>query len=237
MKILIITNIRSGGTALLGYIKPFIPNICEDPSINTHDVLDDIYKNHDVIKLSISAFTSSEYINILKYLVNKYELKIIVLIRNNYKCALSIIKSQIINKYTNGYKISYDLSYDKNIIPFKIDINNVIHESKKILEKYSKIKTFLDNNKIKYMAIRFEWLFDKVLAEEKYNRIYIVLRYLGTNVSLKTVKETKLDHLFTESQVIYDKYCENYTELSENISKFTDHNMPFCIETYSAFFK
>lgn len=224
MKILIITNIRSGGTALIYYFKAFSISIADDPRISNMKDLDILFEKYDGIKLSVSTFTYQEYINIIKYL-EKYDIKILFLARNNYKCALSIIKSQIINKFTNGYKLSYDLSFDKNIKSFTIPFENVVYEANKICKKYTEIKKFLDLANTKYMALRFEWLFDK--NEEKYSKIYILLRYIGNKIELKQVQSTKIEYLENNAEIIYEKYCLNYKELLEKISLLNDGLEPF----------
>lgn len=224
MKILIITNIRSGGTALIYYFKAFSISIADDPKIVNLKDLDILFEKYDGIKLSVSAFTYQDYINVIKYL-EKFNIKILFLIRNNYKCALSIIKSQIINKFTNGYKLSYDLNLDKNIEPFTIPFENVIYEANKICKKYTEIKKFLDFTNTKYMAFRFEWLFNK--SEEKYSKIYIILRYVGIKLELKQVQSTKIEYLENNSEIIYEKYCLNHKELLEKISSLKDGLEPF----------
>jgi hypothetical protein len=220
MKIFIITNIRSGGTAFIAYLSTLSIKTLDDPQNNiaiTTSKIDEYYQTHDCIKLSISSFAAEEYIDILNHIVTTHSPKIYLLIRNNLLCALSILKTKETNKYTSGYKLSYDLTLDVNIKPFTIPFENVEHEALKIENKYTKIKNYLTKKNINYYIIYFEQLFNNNDSiEKKYTKILPIYNYVNKTISYIDFKKTP--YLYTESEHIYDKYCINHKELINKIT-------------------
>lgn len=235
MKIFIITNIRSGGTAITSYFNNIgIPTI-DDPQNNCKyeldsqnvvsyfiPYIDSLYKVYDCIKLSISSFQPIDYITIITHVAKVHNAKFIIIHRNNYNCALSILRSK---KIKNGYKLSYDTSIETDISLFSIDENQIKYEGDKIENKYSKIFNSMTKNNIKFIIIHFEWLFDtEVSKSEKFDRYKVLFLYVGSIVNYSQF--INLDYLYTESNAIYEKYCVNYNTI-KNIINTWNGKKPF----------
>lgn len=223
-KILIITNIRSGGTALCSYLKSSNIKCVEDPACTTLTELESIMDNTDCLKLSISQYDDAMYINILKFMISTYYLKIVVLFRNCHECASSVIRAKLLNtllKNDDGYRVSYDISYIKNIVidPFSINLLDIDKDATKNIRKYLKIKQYLESNLVDYKLLKFDTFFDKTdTIDIKYLKIKDLFEYIGYNF----IPDNEIKYLFVESEIIYEKYCINYEEIKNYVNEKKD---------------
>lgn len=152
-------------------------------------------------------------------------------ILSNKKCNINIYNG--INYYSNNTYSIFDTKNinSKNLIDFKIYINQIIKKSYNFTKKeYIIIKNLEYNNKIQHFLFScIEKTFYKFLFFTNSNYIYNKLQNICVNIRYKKTINTKII-------LINDKIIDNYLCNVIDIKKFKELsyilsclNLPFCI--------
>lgn len=185
MKICIITDERTGGTCFASMFSGCNLVVCQDPQTSSkkkfnkefkcaNDMLNFIYKTHDVVKLSYISFSIKEYTSILDYCI-QHNIVIIVLHRNNiYSRAQSKCVAQALAPTLGHYNV---LDTSKTYKPFNIPIEKyrfLLHNYNNHIVSHI---NYLNKNNKPYYFIVYEELYSNI------SLIYELFQHLSLTVN------------------------------------------------------